>query len=138
MGMLLNEFGLIHQFVCFYETKDSARLMKNTVSLKENRIFRQLYGKGKKEFSSLFVVYCRENRTEQNRLGITVSKKIGNSVQRNRAKRIIREGYRLSEEKIKTGYDLVFVARTKTVEATTADVIGCLYTVLKKMDLLVH
>lgn len=92
--------------------------MKNTVSLKENRIFRSLYGR-KGIVTPEFVLYYRKNRLGFNRLGITVSKKIGHAFERNRSKRVIREAYRLNEIGLKTGYDLVFVARTRTKEVSS-------------------
>ena len=88
--------------------------MKKTKSLKENRVFRQLYAKGKSDVYPLFILYFKRNNREFNTLGITVSKKTGNAVLRNRAKRVIKEAYRLSEHKIKSGYHFVFVARGKT------------------------
>ena len=64
--------------------------MKNTVALKKNRIFRNLYG-GKRKVTPEFVLYYKKNKLTFNRLGITVSKKIGHAVERNRAKRVLRE-----------------------------------------------
>lgn len=87
--------------------------MKHTVSLKRNREFRRLYAKGKSAVSPYLAVYCRKNRLEQSRLGITVGSKLGNAVKRNRVRRRIREVYRLSEVNLLPGYDLVVVARTR-------------------------
>ncbi len=112
--------------------------MEKTVSLKENRIFRQLYAKGKTYYSSLFILYFRENRLETNRMGITVSKKIGNAVVRNRCKRLLREAYRLSEADIRTGYDFVFVVRTKMTEASLSDVLENMKRAMKKTELSSH
>ena len=60
------------------------------------------------------VLYCRRNRVQKNRLGITVSTKIGKAVVRNRIRRRLREIYRLQEEKVQPGYDIVLVARTRS------------------------
>ena len=57
------------------------------------------------------------NGLNVNRLGITVSKKVGNAVKRNRIRRHIFEAYRLNEQKLKVGYDFVFVARCSAVGA---------------------
>jgi len=63
------------------------------------------------------VLYARKNRTNTNRVGITVSKKLGHAVVRNRVRRRLREIYRLNEEKFQPGWDIVVVARTKAVYA---------------------
>ncbi len=60
------------------------------------------------------VTYVMKNRAGFCRIGITTSKKIGNAVQRNRARRVIREAYRQLAPQISGGYDIVFVARTRT------------------------
>ena len=63
------------------------------------------------------VLYARKNRTNTNRVGITVSKKLGHAVVRNRVRRRLREIYRLNEEKFQPGWDIVVVARTQAVYA---------------------
>ena len=85
--------------------------MKKTESLKKNYLFRRVYRKGRTIPGRHTVLYFLENGLTVNRLGITASRKIGKSVKRNRVRRIIRESYRNLEEKVETGYDLVFVAR---------------------------
>lgn len=96
--------------------------MKHTETLKLNRDFRRLYSRGKSFASGYVVVYCTKNRKNSNRLGFTVSKTIGNAVTRNRAKRLMRESYRLMEDRIKIGYDIIIVARTRIVGKTFAQV----------------
>ena len=85
--------------------------MKKTEAIKLNREFRSLYYKGGSMASKSLVIYYRKNKRSINRLGLTVSKKIGNAVVRNRVKRLIRENYRLREDNILSGFDMVFVAR---------------------------
>lgn len=87
--------------------------MKSAVSLKQNRDFQRLYRKGKYAATSTLVIYWRHSGREQNRLGITVSTKLGHAVVRNRIRRRIREIYRLHLGELKTGMDLVIVARTQ-------------------------
>jgi len=85
--------------------------MKFTQSLKKNRDFQQVYQKGKSFANQYLVMVVLKNGLEGNRLGISVSKKVGNSVQRHRLARLIRENYRLQEENYEKGFDLVVVAR---------------------------
>ena len=63
------------------------------------------------------VLYARRNRLGRNRVGITVSKKLGHAVVRNRTRRRLREVYRLNEQKFAPGWDIVVVARSRSVEA---------------------
>ena len=88
--------------------------MKFTTPLRKNHEFKRLYNKGKSLASQYAVVYYRRNGRSENRLGITVSTKIGGAVQRNRVRRRLKEVYRLSEERLYTGYDIVIVARMKS------------------------
>ena len=88
--------------------------------IKDNRIFNKAFRKGSFSSCNFITVYFIQNKSSYNRFGISVSKKIGNAVVRNRAKRIIRAGYRLNEEKFPIGYDIVFVAR-KGIENKKSD-----------------
>ena len=86
--------------------------MKNMVSLKTNREFSRVFKKGKYKAGKHIVVYALENGFSYNRVGISISKKVGIAVQRNRVKRLIRESYRLSEDSILTGYDIVILVKS--------------------------
>lgn len=88
--------------------------MKQTITLKQNFEFRRAYGKGISFQSPALVLYVLKNRAGICRIGITTSKKIGNAVERNRCRRVIRAAYRKLEPKIIGNYDFVFVARGKT------------------------
>lgn len=90
--------------------------MKFSASLKLNHVFRRLY-KTQGYADSFLVLYARKNRTPGNRVGITVSKKLGHAVVRNRTRRRLREVYRLNEAAFRPGWDIVVVARTRAVNA---------------------
>ena len=85
--------------------------MKYSESLKKNWDFLKVYKNGTSKSNRYLVMYLLENKEHKNRLGISVSKKVGNSVVRHRITRIIREVYRLNEEFFKIGYDIVLIAR---------------------------
>ena len=80
--------------------------MKYSESLKKNRDFQLVYREGTSYANRHLVMYVRENRLGRNRIGISVSKKVGNSVVRHHLTRLIREGYRLQEELFHIGYDM--------------------------------
>ena len=90
--------------------------MKFSCSLKLNHIFRRLYHTNG-QANGLLVLYARKNRTGMNRVGITVSKKLGKAHIRNRVRRRLREVYRLNEQLFQPGWDIVVVARTKAIYA---------------------
>ena len=90
--------------------------MKFSNSLKLNHIFRRLYGTSG-HGNGYLVLYARPNRTATNRVGVTVSKKLGCAVVRNRVRRRLREVYRLNEDKFTPGWDIVVVARGRCVGA---------------------
>ena len=109
--------------------------MKYSTSLKLNHIFRRLY-RTSGVADGLLVLYARKNRTDGNRVGVTVSKKLGKAHVRNRTRRRIREVYRLNEEKFQPGWDIVVVARTKAVEAPCEKLTASYLTLAKKAGLL--
>ncbi len=90
--------------------------MKFSTSLKLNHIFRRLY-RTQGYANGLLVLYARPNRGAANRVGVTVSKKLGKAVVRNRVRRRIREVYRLNEDRFLPGFDIVVVARSRAVTA---------------------
>lgn len=109
--------------------------MKFSTSLKLNHIFRRLYHTS--GFADgLLVLYARKNRTDTNRVGITVSKKLGKAHIRNRTRRRIREVYRLNEAAFKPGWDIVVVARSKAVDASFDKLTASYLNLAKKAGLL--
>ncbi len=86
--------------------------MKFSESLKKSKDFQNVYNKGNSYANRLLVMYVLENHTDKNRLGISVSKKVGNSVIRHHLTRLIREGYRLQEDMFNSGLDIVVIARS--------------------------
>ena len=86
--------------------------MKFSGSLKKNEDFQRVYGRRRSFANKYFIMYILENESIYNRLGISVSKKVGNSVVRHRVVRLVRESYRLNEEKFNSGLDMVVVARS--------------------------
>jgi len=87
-----------------------------TVSLKKNDEFRRVYRLGKAASDERLMVFVLANGLEVNRLGISVSKKMGNAVLRNRQRRRIKEAYRVLEPKINCGYDIVIQPRARITE----------------------
>lgn len=90
--------------------------MQKVVSLKQNKDFLRLYYRGKSCAKPAIVVYAMKNRAGVCRMGITTSKKIGNAVERNRSRRVIKAAFSqvLSENALSGSWDFVFVARSKT------------------------
>lgn len=85
--------------------------MKYSEALKDNEDFKEIYRTGKSLANKYLIMYVKKNDTNFNRLGISVSKKVGNSVVRHRITRLIRESYRLSEDNFLIGLDIIVVAR---------------------------
>ena len=90
--------------------------MKYSESLKKNKDFQKVYSEKKSYANKYLVMYTMKNNTDQNRLGISVSKKVGNSIVRHRLTRLIRESYRLNEEKFACGYDIIVIVRVSGKE----------------------
>ena len=88
----------------------------------KNKDFQIVYKKGKSNANKYLVMYVLENEEKENRLGISVSKKVGNSVVRHRITRLIRESYRLNRKKFILGYDIVIIARASAKDKSYRDI----------------
>jgi len=104
--------------------------------LKKNHEFKRLYNKGKSEASKYAVIYCRRNGTAYNRLGITVSTKLGNAVQRNRIRRRLKEIYRINENSFSVGFDIVLVARMRSRLAEYKELESSVLSLFRKLSLM--
>ena len=91
--------------------------MKTTAPLKENHLFRRAYNRGKTAADSRLALYIRRNGQKTNRLGLTVSTTVGRAVVRNRVRRRLREIYRLHEDALSPGCDVVVVARVRAASS---------------------
>ncbi|MBP9988047.1 MAG: ribonuclease P protein component [Ruminococcus sp.] len=108
--------------------------MHNIQVIKQNSDFRRAYGRGKSFSDPALVTYVLKNNNRAGicRVGITTSKKIGCAVERNRCRRIIRAALREVEPQLKEGYDLVFVARSKTKQLKSTEIYNIMYHHLSK------
>ncbi len=109
--------------------------MKAINRLKKNEDFRRVYQKKRSMANKLLVIYVLKNEYGHNRIGFTVSKKVGKSVTRNRVKRLLRESYRLNEKKILQGYDIIFVARNTTSKASYREIESAMLHLFRRMKL---
>ena len=109
--------------------------MKAAVTLKQNYEFRRLYQRGASAVGGGMVLYCRKNRLGHNRLGITASVKLGNAVKRNRARRRLREVYRLNSPQLRQGWDIILVARGRTLTAPWKELNGTFLRLSRKLDI---
>lgn len=110
--------------------------MKPAVTLKQNYEFRRLYQKGASAAGGCMVLYCRKNKLGHNRLGLTASVKLGHAVVRNRARRRLREVYRLNAGQLRTGWDIILVARSRTVTVSWKELNDTFLRLCRKLDLL--
>lgn len=109
--------------------------MKFSSALKLNHIFRRLYHTAG-HANGLLVLYARKNHLPGNRVGVTVSKKLGHAVVRNRTRRRLREVYRLNEAKFQPGWDIVVVARTRAVTAPFGQLVSAYLSLAQKAGIL--
>ncbi len=110
--------------------------MKITVSLKENHLFRRLYRKGNTAADGRLALYVRRNGGKTNRLGFTVSTKLGHAVVRNRTRRRLREIYRLHEGELVSGMDVVVVARVRAAHSSYRELEKSFLRLAQRLDLL--
>lgn len=112
-----------------------AFFMKKTYRIKQNYEFRRLYRRGASSANPYLVVYALKTHRKVNRIGLTVTTKLGGAVVRNRIKRLLREAYRLNEDKICKGYDFILVARSKMIGAKCQTVEKQLMLAIKQLGL---
>lgn len=103
--------------------------------LRKNSDFKETYSRGKSVGSRYIVLFYKRNGTTANRIGFTASKKVGNSVQRNRARRLMKEACRHLDMPLKTGYDLVAIARVTINEAAYREVLDSFEKVVRRAGL---
>ena len=102
-----------------------------TYPLKKNNDFKLVYDKGRSRANKYFIMYTLKNDEEYNRIGISVSKKVGNSVVRHRIKRLVKESYRLHENMFNSGLDIVVIARSGAADLGYKDVESALLHLMK-------
>jgi len=110
--------------------------MNFTTPLTRNHEFKRLYSKGKSSASQCAVVYCRRNGRLGNRLGITVSTKLGCAVRRNRIRRRLKEVYRLNEKNLFTGYDIVIIARMRSLTIRFSELESSVLSLFRKLRIM--
>lgn len=109
--------------------------MDKKLKLRNNRDFRKVYDKGKSISNRYLVMFYIKNGLEYNRVGFSTTKKLGNAVNRNRVKRLIKEAFRLNKENMINGYDIVFLARVRATEANYKDIEKSIINLLKRSKL---
>jgi len=102
--------------------------------LRKNRDFQKVYKSGRSAADKLLVSYCMDNGSEENRVGVSVSKKVGNSVVRHRMKRLVKEAFRSREEDFGRGRDIIFIVRKSAAEADFEAVSHSVSRLMKKME----
>lgn len=93
-------------------------VFKNAIMLKKDREFRVVYKRGKSIANRYLVLYIIRNNSKENRIGFSVSKKVGKAIVRNRVKRLLRENFRNLNADLKKGYDMIFISRVVAKDAT--------------------
>ena len=109
---------------------------RKAAKLNQNKDFRTLYYRGRSQVSPFLVTYVRKNKRGTCRVGITTGKKIGKAVQRNRCRRLIREAYRVISPAIEGTWDIVFVARVRTAQASMQQVKSAMESQFRALSML--
>ena len=102
-----------------------------TYPLKKNDDFRLVYSKGRSKANRFFILYILKTGNDYNRIGVSVSKKVGNSVERHKIKRLVKESYRLHEKMFNSGLDIVVIARSGAADLKYTDVESALLHLMK-------
>ena len=110
--------------------------MKYSESLKKNEDFKHVYNKGTSKGNKYLVMYIIRNDKDINRLGISVSKKVGNSVVRHHITRLIRESYRLHEDMFSSGLDMAVVVKTSASDCSYHEIESALLHLAKLHNIL--
>lgn len=110
-------------------------ILRNIDSLKNTSEFKEVYEKGQSTANSFLVLYALATDSNEQKLGISVSKKVGNSVVRHRLSRVIRASFVELRKELPTGYRFVVVARKRAVEKNFSDICDALRYLSKKMKL---
>lgn len=105
--------------------------MEKKYRLRKNMDFKKVYSSRKNYWNRNLTLYIRKNKLDESRFGVTITKKIGNAVVRNKIKRRIKEIYRLNLYRIKDGYDLVFIPKKNVVDISYIELESALIHILK-------
>ena len=110
--------------------------MKRFPSIKKNSDFQKVYRTGNSHANRQLVMYVMRAESQDTRIGISASKKVGNSVKRNRARRLMRESVRISDAEIRQGYDLIIIARNTINGKKCADVKKSIEAALRRLKVI--
>lgn len=105
--------------------------MNKVYSLKKNIEFKKVYSQGKNYWNRNLILYVKKNNYNYNRVGFTITKKIGNSVVRNKIRRRLKEVYRLNMQNMNLGYDLIFIPKKNTVDISYQELESAMLHILK-------